>query len=551
MSIPTAIGISIGTDNLSVSRSTADKREIAANADGDRITHTSVAFTGGEILFASGAQRAMIRQPTSVVSGLLPLLSAELVKANAVRNKCDIEIVDNHAHLTTIDSEGILANSKKTEFGEFSHPASNMFSSFLKFVRGDTVIAACGDSGAKCVVVAVPRYMSSSLDTINACLREADLGEDVRVIFDDIAVLSAYGLNSSQETKDVLVFDWGANCFSASILRVTGGTTTVLGFKNEFGAGGHKLDSHLAATLCVNFEKKTKLEASSNARAMRKLSAAMDGMRKTLSVAQLCPLDVEAFCEGVDLKDKVTRAMLEGTMRESGWLKTPEAVLEALLSELADSKVNITDCVFVGGMCRIPSVKSFLRTLTESAFSEDVVIHDSIPSDEVCALGASNEAFNSSLELVGLRSLRNGEKPNAELPLVTSRIPSSTEVAAVETLASDIGLVLCAKSSLKADGKNFVCPAASWSTIFAAGSIVPMESPAFHVAKDTAIVVAAKVGAEGDDHKIAMLSAKPVQIAETGRAKLLIEVAEKAVKITVFWQQVAQSVWTPIGTVNV
>eukprot|EP00658_Telonema_sp_P-2_P056497 TRINITY_DN4494_c0_g1_i5.p1 TRINITY_DN4494_c0_g1~~TRINITY_DN4494_c0_g1_i5.p1 ORF type:complete len:492 (+),score=187.49 TRINITY_DN4494_c0_g1_i5:324-1799(+) len=491
----------------------------------------------------------MIRQPTSVVTGLLPLLSAELVKANAVRNKCAIEIVDDQAHLTTIDSEGILANSKKTEHGEFCHPASNMLGSFLKFVRIDTVTAACGDSGAKCAVVAVPRYMSSSLETIKQCLRDADIGEDVRVIFDDVAVLSAYGLNTSQETKDTLVFDWGANSFSASILRVTGGNTTLLGFKNEFGTGGHKLDTHLAAILCKNFEKKTKLEASTNARAMRKLCAAMDDMRKTLSVAQLCPVDVEAFCEGVDLKDKATRAMLEGAMRESGWLKTPASVLEALLAEVSDA--NITDCVFVGGMCRIPSVKSFLTSLVENAFSEDVIIHDSIPCDEVCALGASTEAFNSSLDIVGLRSLRNGEKPNAELPLITSRIPTSTELVTVETLASDIGLVLCAKSSLKAAGKNFVCPAASFSTLFATGSVVPMETPAFHVAKDSAIVVAAKVGAEGDDHKIAMLSAKPIQIAETGRAKLLIEVANKAVKITVFWQEVAQSVWTPIGTINV
>lgn len=551
MSIPTAIGISIGTDSLSVARCTADKRDIAANADGDRVTHTSVAFTGGEILFASSAKRAMIRQPTSVVTGLLPLLSAELVKANAVRNKCAIEIVDEVAHLTAIDSEGILANSKKTEFGEFSHPASNMFASFLKFVRIDTVTAACGDNGAKCAVVAVPRYMSSSLETIKQCLRDADIGENVRVIFDDVAVLSAYGLNASQETKDTLVFDWGANSFSASILRVSGGTTTLLGFKNEFGTGGHKLDTHLAAILCKNFEKKTKLEASTNARAMRKLCAAMDDMRKTLSVAQLCPVDVEAFCEGVDLKDKATRAMLEGAMRESGWLRTPAAVLEALLAELADVDVNITDCVFVGGMCRIPSVKSFLTSLVENAFSEDVIIHNSIPSDEVCALGASTEAFNSSLDIVGLRSLRNGEKPNAELPLIDSRIPNSTELVTLETLASDIGLVLCGKSSLKASGKNFVCPAASFSTVFAAGSIVPMETAAFHVAKDSAIVVAAKVGSEGDDHKIAMLSAKPVQIAETGRAKLLIEVANKAVKITVFWQQVAQSVWTPIGTITV
>jgi hypothetical protein len=308
----------------------------------------------------------------------------------------------------------------------------------------------------------------------------------------------------------------------------------------------------LAETLCQAFERKTKLEASSNARAMRKLCAAMDDVRKTLTVAQLCTVDVEAFCEGVDLKDTMTRAKLEGTMRESGWLKTPARVLDALLAELADANLNITDCIFVGGMCRIPRVKTALTNLVEvtDCVAQDVVIHDSIPCDEVCAIGASNEAFMSTLDLEGLRCLNNGAKPNPENPAVTSRIPNSTDLVPAETLASDIGLVLCAKSALKASGKNYVCPAASWATIFAAGSIVPMESPSFAVAKDAAVVIAAKVGSEGDDNKITLLSAKPIQIAESGNIKLVVEVAEKAVKITV-WQQATQCVWTPIGTVSV
>lgn len=552
------IGISVGTDSCSVSRCTGDKREIAANADGDRITPTSLAFSSGEVVFGSGAKGSKIRQPTSTVCNLMPLLSIDLVSEGVLHTKCDVEVIEDETYLPTVDSDGILANSKKTEFGEFSHTASNLFGAFLAYVRGDTIDGASGGRTIKCAVLAVPRYMSSSFDNVLKCLGEANIAEEVRVIYDDVAALSAYGLIApgTQQIRDVLVIDWGANSFSASVLRVKGGAASLLGWKHEFGVGGQKLDSHLAAALCATFEKKTKMDASSNGRAMRKLNAAMDDVRKTLTVSQACPVDIEAFCEGMDLKDNLSRAKLEGTMRESGWLRTPARILEALVAELP-AGVNITDTIFVGGVCRMPVIKTTLRAAIDSlaCVSKNLTVHDSILNDEVCALGASNEAFVSTLPLDGLRTLQSNLKTSAEHIPIHSRILNTTELVSKDTLSNDIGLVICAKSALKAapEAAHFLCPATSFVTVFGTGSFVPMESPTFPVLVDTAIVIAAKVATEDDSVKVAILSAKPIRVTAAGTAKLVMEAINNgaSLQITVYWQESAQPVWTPLGSIEV
>lgn len=454
-----AVGLSFGSESCVVAvTNTSGNPQVYANADGDRITPTYVAFIDGEVLHGAAARTAFVRQPVQSVPYLLPLLSPETVSNNSLQPKCELEVAtdpntgEERVVFPTVDSDGVLPSALPRPSDEdmtTPHYASELLASFLTDVKAKTIEGPCSGRPISCLCVSIPRYMDQAL--VRVAIEAAGIAKEVRVIYDDVAAAVAHqiggtggGLEAtmSSERKDIAVVDWGANVLAASILRLEGGTYRLLGHTHRFNAGGAHLDKHLAKSCCETFYRKTKINAAENGRSMRKLLLILEGVRKTLSMSTMAPIDVEAFCEGIDFKDSLSRVKLDMAIRDCGLLDRLNTLLKDLVEAVdPNESININHIILSGGLCRTQfiqqSVKLAVQNLLPGASSAQV--HDSIPTDEVAALGACTEAFLSAASYAALT------KAPAAVPTSGKYRPVaavSKDVDSVDVESLEVGLAL-------------------------------------------------------------------------------------------------------------
>eukprot|EP00744_Colponema_vietnamica_P004540 GILI01006757.1.p1 GENE.GILI01006757.1~~GILI01006757.1.p1 ORF type:complete len:601 (+),score=137.19 GILI01006757.1:43-1845(+) len=454
-----AVGISFGSESCVVAvTNTSGNPQVYANADGDRITPTYVAFIDGEVVHGAAGRTAFVRQPVQSVPFLLPLLSPEVVANNSLQPKCELEVVvdpttgEERVVFPTVDSDGVLPSALPRASKEdmtTPHYASELLTSFLSDVKAKTIDGPCSGRPISCLCVSIPRYLEQNL--VRTAVESAGLAKEVRVIYDDVASAVAHqigntgngmGATMSGERQDIAVVDWGANVLAASILRLEGGVYRLLGHSHKFNAGGAHLDKHLAKACCDTFYRKTKINAAENGRSMRKLLLILEGVRKTLTMSTMAPIDVEAFCEGMDFKDSLSRVKLDMAIRESGLLDKLNGVLKSLLESVDPVEgANVSSVILSGGLCRTQFIQQSVKLAVQNTLPGGATaqIIDAIPTDEVAALGACTEAFLSSASNAALT------KVTAEVPISQKYRPvvaSSKDVDSVDVESLEVGVAL-------------------------------------------------------------------------------------------------------------
>ena len=142
----------------------------------------------------------------------------------------------------------------------------------------------------------VPAYFNDSqrLATKDA---GAIAGLDVlRIINEPTAAAIAYGLDqqSSQENI-VLIFDLGGGTFDVSLLNITGGVFAVKATAGDTHLGGEDFDNNLLEHFKNEFKRKSKLDISDDARALRRLRSACERAKRTLSSVAQTTVEVDSL----------------------------------------------------------------------------------------------------------------------------------------------------------------------------------------------------------------------------------------------------------------
>jgi len=177
----------------------------------------------------------------------------------------------------------------------------------------------------------------------------------------------------------------GGGTFDVTVLSIDGGVFEVLATGGDTHLGGEDFDNLLVDFLAKEFQKKTKLDMTKNARALRRLRTACERAKRTLSSGTTAQVEVDALFEGVDFNSAVTRAKFEE-------LCAPmfKKCIETVKSVIKDSKVNkakIDEIVLVGGSTRIPKIQKDL-----SDFFGGKELCKSVNPDEAVAYGAAVQA---------------------------------------------------------------------------------------------------------------------------------------------------------------
>ena len=148
----------------------------------------------------------------------------------------------------------------------------------------------------KKAVVTVPAYFNDSQRLATKDAGAISGLEVLRIINEPTAAAIAYGLDQQSKTeRNVLIFDLGGGTFDVSLLHITGGVFAVKATAGDTHLGGEDFDNTLLEFFKNEFKRKSKLDISDDARALRRLRSACERAKRTLSSVTQTTVEVDSL----------------------------------------------------------------------------------------------------------------------------------------------------------------------------------------------------------------------------------------------------------------
>jgi heat shock 70kDa protein 1/2/6/8 len=373
-----AIGIDLGTTYSCVAVWQNDRVEIVANDQGNRTTPSYVAFTSEERLVGDAAKNQAAANPKNTVFDAKRLIG---------RKFTDPTVQSDMKHWPFMVKEGkggkpTIEVEWKEERKEFL--AEEISAAVLTKMK-HTAEAYLGTE-VKDAVITVPAYFN---DSQRQATKDAGMiaGLNVlRIINEPTAAALAYGLDrKAAGEQNILIFDCGGGTHDLSVLTLDDGVFEVKSTAGDTHLGGEDFDNLLVDYCVQEFKRKTKLDVSTNPRALRRLRTACERAKRSLSSATQSAVEIDSLMDSLDFTTTITRAKFE-QLCEPIFRRTV-APLDQLLRDAKLSKEDIHEIVMVGGSTRIPRIRQLLQE-----YFNGKKLNDSVNPDEAVAYGAAVQA---------------------------------------------------------------------------------------------------------------------------------------------------------------
>ncbi len=367
------IGIDLGTTNSCVAVMSGGSAEVIANSEGSRTTPSMVGFTeSGEKLVGQIAKRQAVTNPERTVFACKRLIG----------RKCDAEEVQGFAEIAPFEISAAENGDAWVKIGDRQCSPQEISAMILTKMR-DTASEYLGEV-VEDAVITVPAYFN---DAQRQATKEAGTiaGLNVlRIINEPTAAALAYGIKD-QDNQKIAVFDLGGGTFDISILEIGDGVFEVKSTNGDTFLGGEDFDNVIVDQLAERFQQDNGIDLRQDAMALQRLKEAAERAKHELSSSEETDVNlpfIAADEEGPKhLVMSLTRAQLEEWV--APLIDKLEAPCLVALEDAGVSKAEIDEVILVGGMTRMPRV----RTRVAEIFGKEP--HKGVNPDEVVALGAA------------------------------------------------------------------------------------------------------------------------------------------------------------------
>ena len=379
MSKDIAIGIDLGTCMSCVSVFQNGRVEIIANDQGNRITPSHVAFNDNERLVGDAAKNQAATNPTNTIYEVKRLIGRKFSDKD-VQNDIKLWpfVVKADATDKPIVEVDYMGGKKTFHPEEISAMVLGKMKEISESYLGQPV---------KKAVITVPAYFNDAQRQSTKDAAAIAGLEVLRIINEPTASAIAYGLDKQNDGKEknVLIFDCGGGTHDVTLLTIEGGLFEVRATSGDTHLGGADFDNRLVQHFIQEFKRKHKHDISGSARAVKRLNAACERVKKTLSSTTNAALEIDALYEGIDFYTSITRARFEEM--NSDIFQRTMAPVDQVLRDAKMSKSDIDEIVLVGGSTRIPRIQQLL-----SDYFNGKDLCKSINPDEAVAYGAAVQA---------------------------------------------------------------------------------------------------------------------------------------------------------------
>ncbi|KAI5814163.1 heat shock protein 70 family [Pyronema omphalodes] len=413
----TVIGIDLGTTYSCVGVMKAGRVEIMVNDQGNRITPSYVAFTDDERLVGDAAKNQYAANPTRTIFDIKRLIGRKF-------NDKDVQTDMKHFPFKVINKNG-NPNVQVEVSGEQRTFTPEEISAMI-LGKMKEIAEAYLSKKVTHAVVTVPAYFN---DAQRQATKDAGTiaGLNVlRVVNEPTAAAIAYGLDKKGGERQIIVYDLGGGTFDVSLLSIDQGVFEVLSTAGDTHLGGEDFDQRVISHFVKLYNKKNDVDITKDLKTMGKLKREVEKAKRTLSSQMSTRIEIEAFHDGKDFSETLTRAKFE-ELNLDLFKKTLKPV-EQVLKDAKVKREDVDDIVLVGGSTRIPKV----QTLLEEYFKGKKA-SKGINPDEAVAYGAavqggvlSGEEGTDDIVLMDVNPLTLGIETTGGV--MTKLIPRNTVI---------------------------------------------------------------------------------------------------------------------------
>lgn len=170
-------------------------------------------------------------------------------------------------------------------------------------------------------VVTVPAYFN---DAQRQATKDAGViaGLNVmRIVNEPTAAAIAYGLDKKGGERQIIVYDLGGGTFDVSLLSIDNGAFEVLATAGDTHLGGEDFDQRVISHFTKLYNKKNNVDITKDLKTMGKLKREVEKAKRTLSSQMSVRIEIEAFHDGNDFSETLSRAKFEGMLlpRDGCW----------------------------------------------------------------------------------------------------------------------------------------------------------------------------------------------------------------------------------------
>jgi molecular chaperone DnaK len=372
------IGIDLGTTNSVVAVMEGSEAKVIANAEGNRLTPSVVAYTDkGETLVGEPAKRQAVTNPTRTVYSAKRFMGRRHSEVESEEKIVPYKVVGGANEYVKIK-----AGDQEVTPQEVSAKVLRKLKEAAESYLGHKVNKA---------VITVPAYFNDAQRQATKDAGQIAGLEVARIINEPTAAAMAYGLDKKKEEK-IVVFDLGGGTFDVSVLQVAGaggeGDTKVfevISTNGDTHLGGDDFDEELIKYVAEEFRKEHGVDLRKEPMALQRLQEACEKSKKELSSLPQTDINLPfiTISGGVPkhLQLTITRSKFEELV--DGLI---ERCRKPVMQALKDAKLSpseIDEVVLVGGSTRVPKVQKMVKDI----FGKEP--HKGVNPDEVVAVGAA------------------------------------------------------------------------------------------------------------------------------------------------------------------
>lgn len=183
----------------------------------------------------------------------------------------------------------------------------------------------------------------------------------LRLINDTTAAALGWGITKldlpapEEKPRRVAFVDVGYSNYTCSIVEFKKGELAVKATACDRHFGGRNFDKALLDHLQKEFLGKYKIDIFTNPKAICRVLAAAEKLKKILSANQQAPLNIESLMNDIDVRAMITRQEFEAMVEPL--LNRVHVPLEQALADAKLTKEDIDIIEVVGGGSRVPAVK--------------------------------------------------------------------------------------------------------------------------------------------------------------------------------------------------
>ena len=347
------IGIDLGTTNSCVAVMEGGEPVVITNSEGARTTPSVVSFqANGERLVGQVAKRQAITNP-------------------------------DH---TIISIKREMGTDHKTHIDDKVYSPQEISAMILQKIKADAE-AYLGEPVTQAVITVPAYFNDAERQATKDAGRIAGL-EVLRIINEPTAASLAYGLDKTEHSEKIFVYDLGGGTFDVSILELGDGVFEVLSTNGDTKLGGDDFDNKIMDYIAETFKAENGIDLRNDKMALQRLKEAAEKAKIELSSSMQTNINlpfITADATGpkhIDLN--LTRAKFNELTHD-----LVQRSIEPMKKALADAGLSISQIdkvILVGGSTRIPAVQEAVKNFTGKEPSKGV------NPDECVAIGAAIQA---------------------------------------------------------------------------------------------------------------------------------------------------------------